>query len=272
MGSSSASNAVPSDLDALATLLGVKGPLRLVPQGPTPKAHIILRRDFARDDESSDGESSNVARFSFVAGKKITVNKGQPLLFAVASPKDRDGKTLLGKDNTFILEGTIDDNPYESDEEEEDRIRREQMLRKMRQGTKGSALPPKMRKSFTGKTTYESFTENYVQREKQRLSSLSLESLILPVISDKPSSSLGFAGYPVPNNDRVYVTAEVQTDPTPSALPVVEESLAPRASEIVEEEANKSPIQLPSPVSADHAREVISGSVAQVGTEEMDEV
>ena len=142
--------------DALTTLLGVKGALRLLPQGPTPKAHVVLKRDYPKGGDESE-QASSVACFSFVAGKKFTINKGQPLLFAVACPTDRDGKTLLGNDNTFVLEADIADGSEDNRLEdnscslETEETRRSENI---------ECLPPKARKSLVRKKAYASYIES----------------------------------------------------------------------------------------------------------------
>lgn len=144
--------------DALASLLGVKGPLRLVPQGSTPKAHVVIKRDYIKDKPDSGDSSTSIARFSFIAGKKFTINKGQPLLFAVASPTDRDGKTLLCDDNTFLLEADVANVSEDNSKEDLGHPSSEKEQRKGRGNVGG--LPPKMRKSFAKKKSYASYIES----------------------------------------------------------------------------------------------------------------
>ncbi|KAF8968318.1 hypothetical protein BDZ97DRAFT_1916158 [Flammula alnicola] len=220
--------------DALAALLGVKGPLRLLPQGSAPKPHVVLKRDYSRDDGEGGEATTKIARFSFIAGKKFSISKGQPLLFAIACPTDQDGKTLLSDDNTFLLEGDLANDIEGSDEEGADQSEA---------GTKGRAniegLPPKMRKSYTRKKAYASFVEN------------------------EPHTSLGFDGYPLnAPTPRVFSSASVQTDPAPSPAPH-EISRTPQIPLSTIEDTDKSPVQLPSPVSADHAREVITDGLGE---------
>lgn len=157
MNCDSASSGGRKSYDALTSLLGVGGALRLLPQGSTPKAHIVLKRDYPKGESD---QASTVARFSFIAGKKFTINKGQPLLFAVACPTDRDGKTLLGDDNTFVLEADIvssseGDSPEDSGRlpEQEDSMRSENI----------ECLPPKARKSLGRKKAYASYIESLFQ-------------------------------------------------------------------------------------------------------------
>jgi len=84
---------------------------------------------------------------------------------------------------------------------------------------------------------------------------------------------LEFPGYPLnPTTPRVYSTASVQTDlfsvsEPPSLTPTLTPSSLPAISLLVD--AEKSPFQLPSPVSADHAQESISDAL---GGEETDDV
>ncbi|KDR81902.1 hypothetical protein GALMADRAFT_240187 [Galerina marginata CBS 339.88] len=220
--------------DALASLLGVKAQLRLVPHPEnTPKAHIVLKRDYPKGQDESEESSARVARFSFIAGKKFTVAKGAHLYFSVASPSDRDGKTLLCDEKTFMIEADIMDASEEINEEDVESPEVEQSNRKRRKNVEG--LPPKMRKSFSRKTTYESFIEK------------------------EPPTFLGFEGYPLSApTPHVYSTAAVQTDlPLPPTSTPLEATATPRVSLSIVEHSDKSPFQLPSPVSADHAREPI---------------
>ncbi|KIM49515.1 hypothetical protein M413DRAFT_438701 [Hebeloma cylindrosporum] len=246
-GDSTSSAGRKSSCDALTSLLGVKGALRLLPQGPTPKAHIVLKRDYPKGEDISD-QTSTFARFSFIAGKKFTVNKGQPLLFAVACPTDRDGRTLLGDDNTFVLEADIMGSSEDKSIEDTGRLPEQEDCT-----TSGNIerLPPKARKSLVRKKAYASYLEN------------------------EPPLSLGFPGYPLgPTTPRVYSTASVQTDlisvsePT-SLTPALTPSSLPAIPLLVD--AEKSPFQLPSPVSADHAQESISDALGQTEGEETDD-
>ena len=74
---------------------------------------------------------------------------------------------------------------------------------------------------------------------------------------------------------RVYSTASVQTDlfsvPEPTSLtPTLTPSSLPTIPLLVD--AEKSPFQLPSPVSADHAQESISDTPGQTESEDTDDV
>ncbi|KAF8881947.1 hypothetical protein CPB84DRAFT_1851418 [Gymnopilus junonius] len=244
--SSSPEAAANPSLNALATLLGVKGRLRLVPQGPTPKPHVVIKRDFPKGNDDLDDLAPGVARFSFIAGKKFSANKGQPLFFAVASPTDRDGKTLLSEENTFLIEADLADVHGENDEEHEEEEGHHRGLKRKR--IEIESLPPKMRKSYTRKKTYQSF------------------------IRGEPSSSLGFVGYPLgASTSRVYSSAAVQTDVIQTTVPISLKSItAPSDLTSTPVHEEKSPMQLPSPVSADHTLEPNSEDLAPLEGEETD--
>jgi hypothetical protein len=142
----------------LAALLGVSGPLRLLPQGPAPKPHIVLKRDYSKDNNSAGALSARTIRFSFIAGKKFSINKGQPLLFAVAAPDDPDGKTLLSDVNAFLLEGDILNVTEEIEQEPAGRSEIESP--KPSKPINIDSLPPRMRKSVASKKTYASYSES----------------------------------------------------------------------------------------------------------------
>ena len=71
---------------------------------------------------------------------------------------------------------------------------------------------------------------------------------------------------------RVFSSACVQTDspppPTPLAVTLVDVTSPP----VSIPHPNRSPVQLPSPVSADHGREPHSDNLAQLEEEDMDDV
>ena len=160
--SSSSDAGTHAALDALATVLGVKGQLRLVPQGSTPKPHVVIKRDYPKDDDDLNDMPSGVARFSFTAGKKFSVAKGQQLFFAVASPSDPDGKTLHFNDTTFLIEADVahglEENDVEEDDDEEETYQYRRKMQRVERDVE--ALPPKVRKNYTGQTTYESFASS----------------------------------------------------------------------------------------------------------------
>lgn len=144
--------------DTLSALLGVKGPLRLLPQGPAPKPHIVLKRDYSRDGAGGTGNTIGAVRFSFIAGKKFTVNKGQPLLFTIApTAADPSEKTLGGGNTTtYLLEGDLFFAASAGEVETPTPLGVESAGAETRASFE-DRLPPKMRKSHTHKQTYAGF-------------------------------------------------------------------------------------------------------------------
>lgn len=142
----------------LTALLGVKGPLRLLPQGPAPKPHIVLKRDYSRIAAGADATSRGVLRFSFIAGKKFAINKGQQLLFTIAPPADAGGKTPPVVNTTFLLEGDIIDTTGESADEPPIVSGVESAGVERRVSFEGM-LPPRMRKSQIHKQACASFAK-----------------------------------------------------------------------------------------------------------------
>lgn len=136
--------------DALCTALGVKVPLRLIPQPPTMKPHIVIKRDIPKDGEPNDIDPK-CARFTFVANKRINVNKGAVLLFGVEHPTPEGApKSTAPNFDSFLLEADLIGTPYE--EEDVPKVRKKaisEVKRARSQARKNIvALPPKMRKSL----------------------------------------------------------------------------------------------------------------------------
>ncbi|KAF9484904.1 WD40 repeat-like protein [Pholiota conissans] len=212
-----------ASVNTLASALGISGTLRLLPQGSAPKPHIVLKRDYL-EDKSADGSTAGTVRLSFIAGKRFTISKGQPLLFAIASPDDPDGKALLGDVNSFLLEASIVDVLSEGTEGQARRSGTE--APKMSERPNIGSLPPRMRKSVGPK-------------------------LATAGGSDISSSALDAA-----RAHRPLCSTAVQTEPTEVEKPT--DVSSPRRTPLsIPHHLEHSPTQLPSPVSADHAREVI---------------
>jgi len=142
---------------------GVRGPLRLVPQGNAPKAHILLKREISGEDDTEDEPTLGTARFTFVANKRFTASKGQTLLVSVIDPK-ADDQSLLLDDHTISFEFEFDDGEVLSEVDEEEDIEEIERARwmatkKERKRRDVDTLPPKMRKSLIGTKTYVDFVE-----------------------------------------------------------------------------------------------------------------
>ena len=264
MDDSSATDVDRNTSNALFTsVLGLKGPLRIAPHGSEHKPHIILKRVDPPTNVESNGELNRVARFSFFAHKRFEVKPGKEIMFAVASA---DGSEGPFKEIALVLEADLDATLDTTNEEEGNHSTGKKVDTNGLQG-----LPPKMRKSYTKEKTYSSYISSEILCFlRSSLGSFNTLTYIY-ILSEEPKSSLGFLGYPmniVPN--RVFSSASVQTDPPP--LPTPLETLADVPSQPTPiPSCNKSPVQLPSPVSADHGREPHSDNLAQL-EEDMDDV
>ncbi|KAJ7168396.1 hypothetical protein C8R43DRAFT_824699, partial [Mycena crocata] len=58
---------------SLASILGIKGRLRLRHHSATQKAHVVLRRVEASDDSSEDGKENDIVCFRLFAHKNISL-------------------------------------------------------------------------------------------------------------------------------------------------------------------------------------------------------
>lgn len=111
--SSNADNGSFPVSSTVASILGIKGPLRFRPHKSSQKAHVILRRVELSDDSSDDGEVDNVVCFSLFAHKRIEVKPGKELLLTVASSDERF------KDRALMFEANPSSSAETSDAEED---------------------------------------------------------------------------------------------------------------------------------------------------------
>lgn len=139
----------PKKVDTLAAALGLKGSLRIVPQGVTRKPHIVLKRVDDDDDFAAAGSSKRVARFAFSTAKRIQLKPDADLIFALEAP---DGEGLL-------LEGDIDsgtDSEAEESEHQQQPVKRNEVTTTADQ-TKMGRLPPKMRKCLQKTSAFNDY-------------------------------------------------------------------------------------------------------------------
>lgn len=121
---------------SIASVLGVKGPLRFRPHGASQKAHVILRRVMVSED-ASDGESGrHVVRFSLYAQKRIEVKPGKEILLTVAEG--------VFKDQAIVLEADLTDSGDVSDEKNSVEVNEE-----VEEPILPPVIPPKMRRAWT---------------------------------------------------------------------------------------------------------------------------
>lgn len=139
MDDSGSDTEILSPAPEVASLLGIKGSLRLRPHGSSQKAHVVLRRVEIADD-SSDDEGKSVVYFSLFAQKRIEVKPGKEILLALPPSAGRF------QDQAVIFEGDLPDAEKTSDEEED-----EQMLSSGEPPFLPSRdiLPPKMRRTWS---------------------------------------------------------------------------------------------------------------------------
>jgi len=149
-----------SSLSTLDNLFGIKGSVHLVPQGVSPKPHIILRRECPARDGAESQSTSGAARFSLVANKQLSkISKGQQLSVGIRVPhskEDKESKFLNGE-GVVTLEFDYDDESDATAMEDEESDRKEQQeLRKHAL----ESLPAKFRKSLMGTKTFNEFAES----------------------------------------------------------------------------------------------------------------
>jgi hypothetical protein len=130
-----------------ASILGIKGSLRLRLHGSSQKAHVVLRRVELEDDSSDDGESKPVVYFSLFAQKRIEVKPGKEILVALGSA---DGRF---KDRAVMFEGDLRGANDSSDDEETVKMPTKEDPKNV---PTGHAIPPKMRRTWTKKLGEES--------------------------------------------------------------------------------------------------------------------
>lgn len=148
----------PSSFSTLDALFGVKGSVRLVPQGASPKPHIILRRECSAKGGVESESTSGTARFSFVANKQLSkISKGQALSIGIRVPhsKEEDEPKVLHGEGIVILEFDYDDESDATVEDENNDEEHQELRRKAI-----DSLPAKCRKSLIGTKTFNEFAES----------------------------------------------------------------------------------------------------------------
>lgn len=124
----------------IASILGIKGPLRVRPHGSSQKAHVVLRRVELADDSSDDGETRTTVYFSLFAHKKIDVKPGKEILLALPGGKH--------KDQAVIFEADIPGDETDTDMEADTEIESGETGPVL---PMGDLLPPKMRRDWSKK-------------------------------------------------------------------------------------------------------------------------
>lgn len=129
---------------SVASILGIKGGLRLRHHTVSQKAHAILRRVEASEDSSDDGKGNPVVYFRLFAHKPINVKPGKELLLTIASA---DGRF---KDRVVLFEGNLRGSDEDSDHEGTTQVEEEpQVIEEEEEIIPQAAMPPKMRRQWT---------------------------------------------------------------------------------------------------------------------------
>lgn len=92
-GSNGADEDYVSPEPTVASMLGIRGPLRFRTHGSTQKAHVVLRQVEPSEESGDEGDgkssSKSAVYFSLFAQKRIEVKPGKEILLAVATPDGR---------------------------------------------------------------------------------------------------------------------------------------------------------------------------------------
>ncbi|KAJ7272978.1 hypothetical protein C8J57DRAFT_263586 [Mycena rebaudengoi] len=233
---------------SIASILGIKGNLRLRPHTASHKAHVVLRRVENPDFSISDGEENNVVYFSLFANKLINIKPGKELLLTVDAP---DGRF---KDQVVRLEGTL----RGPEDEDKTQVEEEpQVIEEEEDTVPQATIPPKMRRQWTRKADEVSpvifkppvsYTSVGVQAEQPIYVSSSVQACPTQnsaSVQAQPSTiSTSVHAYPC------GISAAVQVDPPPppsyTSLDVqTDPDLDPTEDHV--EERSSSPMELESP-------------------------
>lgn len=128
---------------SVASILGIKGGLRIRHHTASQKAHVILRRVEASEDSSDDGKENDVVCFRLFANKQINLKPGKELLLTIASV---DGRF---KDQIVLFEGHLRGSDGDSDHEGTTQVEEEPQVIEEEEEIPQAAMPPKMRRQWT---------------------------------------------------------------------------------------------------------------------------
>ncbi|KAF9501141.1 hypothetical protein BDN71DRAFT_1439399 [Pleurotus eryngii] len=236
----------------LASILGVKGPLRFRPHGSSQKPHVVLRRVQIPDDASEHGESNTIVYFSLFASKRIEVKPGKEILLSVDGGIENHPILLEGdlvtREEEKAVENLEDDLPQPT----------EVIPPKMRRGWKvrsdeGNENPVSVVKAFELPVVHESIgiqverilTAAYTQTEVSNHSvSVQAEPVVQGVAVQSDATPYTSTSIQV-TESRVLTSTDVQTEPPPPPVSPVSarRSLSPMELD------SPSNSRLPSPAS-----------------------
>ncbi|KAF7359195.1 WD40 repeat-like protein [Mycena sanguinolenta] len=132
---------------SVASILGIKGGLRIRRHTINQKAHVVLRRAEPSDDSSDDGQENDIVVFRLFAVKPINVKPGKELLLTIASEDDR----FKGQGQNVVFEGTLRGAEEDSDHEGTTQVEEEPQVieEEEEEIIPESVMPPKMRRQWT---------------------------------------------------------------------------------------------------------------------------
>jgi len=141
--------------EIISSLLGLKGPLRFVPHGGDRfKPHLVLKRLDPSKDAAAKGMPDTVARFGVFTAKKLDIKYPDRELYLsieMDHPYQNMAVVFEGDvaDGSKDAQETIDTPPPTSSRPVVD-LTKEELQR-------ARGLPPRMRKSWVKKSTYEDY-------------------------------------------------------------------------------------------------------------------
>ncbi|KAJ6546904.1 hypothetical protein B0H19DRAFT_1162953 [Mycena capillaripes] len=192
---------------SVASILGIKGGLRIRHHTTSQKAHVVLRRVEGSENSSDDGKENDVVYFRLFANKNINLKAGKELLLTIASG---DGRL---KDQVVMFEGNVRGSEEDSDHEGTTQVEEEpQVIEEEEEIIPHAAMPPKMRRQWNKKVEEVSpvvfkmpvaYTSVGVQAQPVYASSS------VQATASRNSVSIQVSPPPLPS----YSSLDVQTDP-----------------------------------------------------------
>lgn len=209
----------------VASILGIKGPLRFRTHGATQKAHVVLRQVDLSEESEDEGDGKHMVYFSLFAQKRIEVKPGKEILLAVATP---DGRLI---DTPVMFAGEMLGKDSKTSEEPLKKV----SSKPPTPPATPISLPPRLRKTWS-KVNETSPARAYKAAHLRNLSLTSLPhssaSTSQPIRThesvgvqcDLTYSSLSVQTSTEPEVDRM--SCSVQTEMGEKVTPIVDSSLA----------------------------------------------
>jgi hypothetical protein len=208
---------IPAKLPTAASLLGLKGQLRIRPHGSSQKAHVVLRPIESDDDSGDEGKDKNTLFFSLFAQKRIECKPGKEILVTMDTGPFKDRAIVFGGDM-----GEDDEEPEE--EEREEKKKKRKKIEEQEEPIR-SVMPPRMRKQW-GRS------ETVPDARKSSCSYSVSQSHLRRFVA------------PLPPPPKQYQSVTVQTEPSTSTIGVSTTPLATARSVSVQTTPGLHPVAL----------------------------